>query len=33
VLIWLTYLPSAGSANQYEAQIHNVAVHGSAVGQ
>jgi hypothetical protein len=34
VLIWITYLPPlAGSANQYEAQIYNVVVHGSAVGQ
>jgi len=34
VLIWITYLPRlAGSANQYEAQIYNVVVHGSAVSQ
>ena len=34
VLIWITYLPPlAGSTNQYEAQIYNVVVHGSAVGQ
>jgi hypothetical protein len=34
VLIWLTYLPPlTGSANQYEAQIYNVVVHGSAAGQ
>ena len=34
VLIWLTYLPPlAGSANQYEAQIYNVVVHGSAASQ
>lgn len=34
VLIWLTYLPPlAGSSNQYEAQIYNVVVHGSAVSQ
>ncbi len=32
VLIWITYLPRlAGSANEYEAQIYNVVVHGSAV--
>ena len=34
VLIWLTYLPSlTGSANQFEAQIYNVVVHGSAASQ
>src|SRR5580704_4557915 len=34
VLIWLTYLPPlTGSANQYEAQIYNVVVHGSAASQ
>jgi len=34
VLIWFTYLPPlAGSAGQYEAQIYNVVVHGSAVSQ
>jgi len=34
VLIWITYLPPlAGSANQFEAQIYNVVVHGSAVSQ
>jgi serine/threonine protein kinase len=32
VLIWITYLPRlAGSANEYEALIYNVVVHGSAV--
>ncbi len=34
VLIWLTYLPTlAGSSNQFQAQIYNVVVHGSAAGQ
>jgi hypothetical protein len=34
VLIWITRLPPlAGTANQYEAQIYNVLVHGSAVSQ
>ncbi len=34
VLIWLTYLPPlAGSHNQYQAQIYNVVVNGSAVSQ
>jgi serine/threonine protein kinase len=34
VLIWITRLPPlAGSASQYEAQIYNVIVHGSAVSQ
>jgi hypothetical protein len=34
VLIWITYLPPlAGSANQFEAQIYNIVVHGSAVSQ
>ena len=34
VLIWLTDLPPlAGSSNQYQAQINNVVVHGSAAGQ
>ncbi len=34
VLIWLTYLPPlTGSANQFEAQIYNVVVHGSAASQ
>jgi serine/threonine protein kinase len=34
VLIWITYLPRlAGSANEYEALIYNVVVHGSAVSQ
>jgi serine/threonine protein kinase len=34
VLIWLTYLPPlTGSANQYEAQIYNVVVHGFAASQ
>ena len=34
VLIWLTYLPPlTGSANQYQAQIYNVVVRGSAAGQ
>jgi serine/threonine protein kinase len=34
VLIWITYLPPlAGSAGQYEAQIYNVVVHGSAVSR
>ena len=34
VLIWLTYLPPlTGSANQFEAQIYNVVVHGFAAGQ
>src|ERR1700722_18889743 len=34
VLIWMTRLPPlAGSGNQYEAQIYNVVVHGSAPSQ
>jgi serine/threonine protein kinase len=34
VLIWITRLPPlAGSAGEYEAQIYNVVVHGSAVSQ
>jgi hypothetical protein len=34
VLIWITRLPPlAGTSNQYEAQIYNVVVHGSAVSQ
>ncbi|MGH3285993.1 MAG: discoidin domain-containing protein, partial [Streptosporangiaceae bacterium] len=34
VLIWITRLPPlAGSGNQYEAQIYNVVVHGSAASQ
>jgi hypothetical protein len=34
VLIWVTRLPPlAGSGNQYEAQIYNVAVRGSAASQ
>ena len=34
VLIWLTYLPAlTGSADEYEAQIYNVMVRGSAAGQ
>jgi len=34
VLIWMTRLPPlAGSGNQYEAQIYNVVVHGSAASQ
>jgi hypothetical protein len=34
VLIWLTYLPPlTGSSNQFEAQIYNVVVHGSATSQ
>jgi F5/8 type C domain len=34
VLIWITDLPRlAGSANEYEAQIYNVVVRGSAVSQ
>jgi serine/threonine protein kinase len=34
VLIWITRLPPlAGSNNQYEAQIYNVVIHGSAVSQ
>src|SRR5271157_5955240 len=34
VLIWLTYLPPlTGSANQFEAQIYNVVVHGFAASQ
>jgi hypothetical protein len=34
VLIWITYLPPlAGATNQFEAQIYNVVVHGSAVSQ
>ncbi len=34
VLIWLTYLPAlTGSPDQYQAQIYNVVVRGSAAGQ
>jgi serine/threonine protein kinase len=34
VLIWLTRLPPlAGTGNQYQAQIYNVVVHGSAASQ
>jgi len=34
VLIWMTRLPPlAGTGNQYQAQIYNVVVHGSAVSQ
>ena len=34
VLIWLTDLPTlAGSSNQFQAQIYNVVVHGSAAAQ
>jgi serine/threonine protein kinase len=34
VLIWITSLPPlAGSNNQYEAEIYNVLLHGSAVSQ
>jgi hypothetical protein len=34
VLIWITRLPPlAGAANEYQAQIYNVVVHGSAVSQ
>jgi serine/threonine protein kinase len=34
VLIWITRLPPlAGTANEYQAQIYNVIVHGSAVTQ
>ena len=34
VLIWITRLPPlAGAANQYQAQIYNVVVHGAAVSQ
>jgi serine/threonine protein kinase len=34
VLIWITRLPPlAGTGNQYEAQIYDVVVHGSAVSQ
>ena len=34
VLIWITRLPPlAGGTDQYEAQIYNVVVHGSAVSQ
>jgi hypothetical protein len=34
VLIWITRLPPlAGTGNQYEAQIYNVGVHGSAASQ
>jgi hypothetical protein len=34
VLIWLTRLPPlAGASNQYQAQIYNVVVHGSAASQ
>ncbi|MGH3149118.1 MAG: protein kinase family protein [Streptosporangiaceae bacterium] len=34
VLIWITYLPPlVGAAGEYQAQIYNVVVHGSAVSQ
>ena len=34
VLIWMTRLPPlTGSAGEYEAQIYDVVVHGSAVSQ
>jgi hypothetical protein len=34
VLIWITYLPPlAGAAGEFEAQIYNVVVHGSAASQ
>jgi serine/threonine protein kinase len=34
VLIWITRLPPlAGTSNEYEAQVYNVVVHGSAVSQ
>ncbi len=34
VLIWITYLPPlTGAANEYQAQIYDVVVHGSAVSQ
>ena len=34
VLIWITRLPPlTGSAGEYEAQIYNVVVHGSAASQ
>jgi serine/threonine protein kinase len=34
VLIWMTRLPPlAGTGNQYQAQIYNVVVHGSAASQ
>ena len=34
VLIWITRLPPlAGAANEYQAQIYNVVVHGAAVSQ
>ncbi len=34
VLIWITYLPRlAGAANEYEAQIYNVILHGSVASQ
>ena len=34
VLIWITRLPPlTGTADEYEAQIYNVVVHGSAVSQ
>jgi hypothetical protein len=34
VLIWITRLPPlAGTGNQYQAQIYNVVVHGSAASQ
>jgi serine/threonine protein kinase len=34
VLIWITRLPPlAGTGNQYESQIYNVVVHGSAASQ
>jgi hypothetical protein len=34
VLIWITRLaPLAGAANEYQAQIYNVVVHGAAVSQ
>jgi hypothetical protein len=33
VLIWITYLPRNGTANQYQAFIYNVSVRGSAASQ
>ncbi len=34
VLIWMTRLaPLAGTSNQYQAQIYNILVHGSAVSR
>jgi hypothetical protein len=34
VLIWITYLPPlAGAAGEYQAQIYDIVVHGSAVSQ